>query len=83
MRTGGTRNIRALPATGAAKDGDLGAFQIMVNEDADRLHSFTNYALLRRQWSAQKGAKLVRHEETASRYQYVGGIREACTTRRP
>ncbi|TCL65327.1 glycosyl hydrolase family 36 [Hydrogenispora ethanolica] len=58
----------------AGRDG-LASFLITVNEDLSRTQSRSNYGVIRRRLTLEPGSSLIRHEETASRYQYVGGIR--------
>jgi len=72
------KEIRALDPTPA--QGELGSFLILVNEDKDRYHSVTHYGVIQRAFSPESGARLIRHEETTSRNQYVGGVRSSLHT---
>lgn len=54
---------------------DLGYFIIKTNEDLSRTKSISNYGIIKRQIQCGEKSKLVHHEETASRYEYVGGSR--------
>jgi cellobiose phosphorylase len=72
------KKIRVLDP--APAQGRLGSFLVTVNEDKDRHHSITNYGVIRRGFSASAPSKLVRNEETTSRYQYVGGTRRSLQT---
>jgi len=67
------KEVRVVPP---AAPGGLGSFLILVNEDKDRHHSITNYGVIRRACEAS-GGSLKSHEETASRYQFVGGARRS------
>lgn len=67
------KEVRVVP--GARADG-LRSFLVLVNEDKDRHHSITNYGVIRRAFGAV-GGSLKSHEETASRYQFVGGARRS------
>lgn len=65
------------PAPG---QGGLGGFLVKVNEDKDRTSSVSHYGVIRRGLAAGSGCRIVRHEQTASRYQYVGGSRSSLHT---
>jgi cellobiose phosphorylase len=54
---------------------DMPVFRLMVNQDRTRTESITHTGILRRQCTAGAGGRCTRHEETTSRLQYVGGIR--------
>lgn len=70
------KQVQALPA-GKAPNA-LGPFMIGVNEDKDRTTSITNHAVITRGLTfTDPAAKLTRQEQTASRYQYVGGSRSS------
>ena len=60
--------------------GDLGSFIVKVNEDKDRLHSVSHYGVIRRGLTPGPNSRLTGHEETTSRYQYVGGTRSSLHT---
>ena len=51
------------------------SFIVKVNEDKDRFTSTSNIGVLRRQYQALDGCRVVGHQATTSRYQYVGGTR--------
>ncbi len=72
------KEVRALQPSGGS--GALGPFVIAVNEDKDRHHSITNYGVIRRALKTERPGVLLRHEETASRNQYVGGARGSLHT---
>ena len=55
----------------------LGSFLVTVHEDADRHSSITHSGVLRRFLMLDKNSHMLRHEETTSRYQYVGGVRRS------
>lgn len=54
---------------------ELGYFLIKTNEDLSRTRSISNYGVIKRSIHCGKKSKLVVHEETTSRYAYVGGSR--------
>lgn len=56
---------------------ELGSFIIEVNEDLNRTTSITNYGVIKREINPDSFMKIVRHEETVSRYNYVGGSRSS------
>ncbi|MBN1270581.1 MAG: hypothetical protein JXB04_13405 [Kiritimatiellae bacterium] len=51
----------------------LPGFCVKVNEDKDRQTSISHYGTVRRGLRLPAGGRLMRREETTSRYQYVGG----------
>ncbi len=57
------------------EDKDLGYFIIKTNEDLSRTQSVSNYGIIKRQIQCGEKSRLISHEETASRYEYVGGSR--------
>ncbi len=75
------KEVRVLPP--GPKQGELGSFLVQVNEDKDRLTSVSYYGVVRRGLTLDAGSKLTAHEETASRYQYVGGTRGSLHTASP
>ena len=60
---------------GSSRDNDLGSFKIKVNEDISRTASVSNMGVIRRFISISGESALIRHEESVSRYEYVGGSR--------
>ena len=71
------REVRVLePVCGE----ELPGFLIKVNEDISRTRSISNYGVLHRSIKLDEGSRLTRHEETASRYGYVGGSRSSLHT---
>lgn len=56
------------------EDNDLGSFMIRTNEDLSRTESVSNIAALSRHITFYGNCRMLSHEETASRYEYVGGI---------
>ncbi len=72
------REVRYLPPK--AGSNELGPFLLKVNEDLDRVTSISNYAIAGRKLILAGGSKLKGHEETASRYEYVGGSRSSLHT---
>lgn len=60
----------------------LGTFVIRTNEDLSRTVSLSNYGILLRNHELGQGSKILHHEETTSRYQYVGGTRSSLSTPR-
>jgi hypothetical protein len=56
-------------------DKELGYFIIKTNEDLSRIRSISNYGVIKRSIQCGEKSKLVHHEETASRYEFVGGSR--------
>ncbi len=73
------KETRVVPGAGPA---GLPGFRIAVNEDKNRHQSVTNFGLVRRSFAAGARGRLVGHEETASRNQYVGGVRSSLGTPR-
>jgi len=69
------KEINILPPS--AEQGELGSFVIQVHEDEDRHTTRTNYGVLRRTLTANDNCKLISHQETTSRAQYVGGARSS------
>ena len=67
------KEVRALSPDPA--QGHLGSFRVKVNEDKDRTTSISHYGIVRRHLTLGPASKLNAHEETTSRYQYVGGSR--------
>lgn len=67
------REVRYICDRGGKEE--LGAFRIKVNEDISRTASVSNIGVLRRKVSAFGSSGMLRHEETASRYEYAGGSR--------
>ena len=67
------KEVRSLPASSGGAD--LGPFMILVNEDKDRHSSITQYGVLQRSLRLEGAGRLLRKEETTSRYRYVGGVR--------
>ncbi len=59
----------------SSRNNDLGSFKIKVNEDISRTTSVSNIGVIRRFISISGDSALIRHEESASRYEYVGGSR--------
>ncbi|HEX2938323.1 MAG TPA: hypothetical protein VHO66_05325, partial [Ruminiclostridium sp.] len=59
----------------AADQNELGSFLIKTNEDISRTVSTSNYGIIRRNIGCGAGSRMISHEETASRFQYVGGSR--------
>jgi len=57
------------------KNGDIGCFTFKINEDLSRAVSISNYGVVHRSIEIFGESKLLKHEATTSRYQYVGGIR--------
>jgi cellobiose phosphorylase len=55
----------------------LSSFLFKVNEDINRTTARTNYCVVRRYIKLDGKSKLIRHEETTARYQYVGGTRRS------
>ena len=55
--------------------GSLGSFSIKVNEDKSRTESISHYGVIRRGLTIDPSGELTRQQQTASRYQYVGGAR--------
>ncbi len=55
----------------------MGTFLFKVNEDIDRVTSVSNFGVLKRVLTCENENQLVSHEETTSRYQYVGGSRDS------
>ncbi len=53
---------------------DLGQFIFSINEDLSRTESVTNFGVINQSLILFGDSRLVRHEATTSRYQYVGGI---------
>ena len=72
------REVRYL--TAEEEGGGPGSFLIRVNEDIDRVASISNYAVITRKISLFGDSRLIGHEETASRYEYVGGSRSSLHT---
>jgi len=66
------REVRYIPA---ADEKELGCFLIKTNEDLSRTVSVSNYAVIKRKFQCGKESRIINHEATASRYQYVGGSR--------
>ncbi len=62
------------------KEDELGYFLVRTNEDLNRTTSISNYGVLKRKLQCGQRSKLLRHEETVSRYQYVGGSRSSLHT---
>lgn len=58
----------------------LGSFIIKVNEDLDRTTSVSNIGVVLRNIQPDQNSRLTRHQETTSRYQYVGGSRSSLHT---
>jgi cellobiose phosphorylase len=56
---------------------ELPIFLFKVNEDINRTAARTNYCVVRRIIKLDGDSKLIRHEETTARYQYVGGTRRS------
>jgi cellobiose phosphorylase len=54
---------------------ELGYFIVKTNEDLNRTTSISNYGVIKRNIQCGEKSNLLRHEETTSRYQYVGGSR--------
>jgi cellobiose phosphorylase len=66
------REVRLIqPAIGGS---DLGSFMIKANEDLSRTESVSNIAAILRLVTLYGNSRIISHEETASRYEYVGGI---------
>ncbi|MDF2987908.1 MAG: hypothetical protein K0R50_3418 [Eubacterium sp.] len=55
----------------------LGSFVIKTNEDISRTLSVSNYGVIHRYLKLEGDSKILGHEETTSRYQYVGGNRSS------
>lgn len=53
----------------------LGTFIVRTNEDLSRTKSVSNYGIIKRNTEFENGSKMLSHEETTSRYEYVGGSR--------
>lgn len=64
------REVRAVPQ----------GFVIKVNEDVDRTTSISNYGIFTRNVFLSPESQIVDYEQTASRYQYVGGSRSSIHT---
>lgn len=62
---------------GSSRNNDLGSFKIKVNEDISRTTSVANIGIIRRFINISEDSALMRHEETASRYEYTGGSRSS------
>ncbi|MCX7709861.1 MAG: hypothetical protein N2484_08410 [Clostridia bacterium] len=71
------RWFREVRYIGAAKEGDLGRFYIKVNEDLNRTTSVYNIGVASRNIYLDEKSRITSHEETTSRYQYVGGSRSS------
>jgi Cellobiose phosphorylase len=69
------RWFREVRYCGAAGKDEPGPFLIKTNEDLSRTVSVSNYGIIRRTIRCEAGSRIISHEETASRYQYVGGSR--------
>lgn len=72
------KEVEALPPS--PEQGELGPFRVTVHEDKDRHTTITSTGILRRAVGLDENCRLLRHEETASRNQYVGGIRSSLHT---
>jgi cellobiose phosphorylase len=72
------REVQALKPE--ADQGELGSFLFRINEDIDRKTSVSNFGVLHRNIRLGDYSKLQKHEETTSRYQYVGGARSSLHT---
>ncbi|MBC8060045.1 MAG: hypothetical protein H7Y18_05205 [Clostridiaceae bacterium] len=55
------------------EDNNLGNFIVKTNEAINRTNTVSNYMVLLRSFQGGKSSTLIKHEETTSRYQYVGG----------
>lgn len=67
------REVSIIRPTGSPHE--LPSFMIKVNEDLSRTQSLSNYGIIRRKIVLGSHCRMTGHQETASRYQYVGGIR--------
>ena len=67
------REVKAVQSADSQRE--LGSFIIKVNEDISRTCSITNYGFICSNIELGGNGRMVRHEETTSRYQYVGGRR--------
>lgn len=59
---------------------DLGYFLVKTNEDLNRTTSISNYGIIKRKIQCGQKSNVLNHEETTSRYQYVGGSRGSLYT---
>ena len=78
--SGEDRWFKEIQIDGKSDDKALSSFIVSVNEDKDRHHSVTNYAVIRRNLIMDKSSKLGKVEESTSRYQFVGGASSSLHT---
>jgi len=70
---GESRWFREVQYIDSDNNGELGSFIIKVNEDISRTTSVSNIGVIHRSICLTENSSIIRHEETASRYLYVGG----------